>query len=106
MPPHIFLHYLNSKHPHPKSVWLNRLPMKLNESITCSSDPLPIGWGIHIIEGSNKRALYYCAFLIIVLSLLASLLWAILKDDVQGGFGIGAWIVSVPGFVFMLLQFR
>ena len=106
MPPHIFLHYLNSNRPHRKAIWLTRLPIKLNESITNNSDELPVGWGIHIIEGTNSRAIFYYALTITTLSFIVSLLWAILMNDVQGGFGIGAWMVAIPSVMLMALHLR
>ncbi|KAL9118045.1 MAG: hypothetical protein Q9187_005412 [Circinaria calcarea] len=106
IPSHIFLHYLNSSREHPRSLWLDRLPKKLTESIKQSTDPLPIGWGIHIIEGPNRRAMFWITVLIVLLSIIVSTTWTAVKGDIQGGFGLGAWIVSVPGVLMMAFFFK
>ena len=77
----VFVHYLNSAAKHPRSVWMDRLPKKLQESIQNSSEPLPIGWGIHIIEGPNRPAIFWMLVLFVCLSLLASFMWTVLKRD-------------------------
>ena len=101
MPSHIFLHYLNSSRDYPRSIWSGRLPKKLNESILQSNEPLPIGWGILIIEGSNKRAVLWITVVIVILSIFASITWTVMKQDIQGGFGLGAWMVSLPSVLIM-----
>ena len=95
----IFLHHLNSKRSHPRSTWLNRLPKKLNCSIHDSPDSVYIGWqahgwGIHIIEGPNGRAILTFTVMSTVLSFAVALVWSILKDDVSGAFGIAAFIIA------------
>lgn len=37
---------------------------------------------------------------------IVSVAWTIAKDDVQGGFGVGAWLVSVQSVVVMLVVTR
>lgn len=106
MPSHVFLHYMASSFQHPKCLWLNHLPKKMNESITHSEDPLPSGWGVHIIEGPHRRAFFWATLAILGASVLVSTLWAVLKNDVQGGFGVGAWMVSVPSALMMASFFR
>ena len=106
MPPHIFMHYLNSSFPHKKAIWLHRLPRKLHSRITQSGDELPIGWGIHIIEGTNRPLLFWFSFVVVIFSLIVSSIWAGIRKDIQGAFGIGAWIVAIPGVTTMAMHFR
>lgn len=106
IPSNIFVHYFNSSANHPRSVWIDRLPKKLRESIQNSHEPLPIGWGIHIIEGPNRHAIFWMLVLFACLSLLASCMWTVLKGDIQGGFGVGAWMVSVPSVVMLAFVFK
>jgi hypothetical protein len=39
----------------------------------------------------------------LLVSGLVAAAWAIVRDDVQGGFGIGAWLTSVEAIVVMLV---
>lgn len=34
-----------------QSVWMQRLPKKLDHSIFADRDPLSDSWGIHVVEG-------------------------------------------------------
>ncbi|KAL9123279.1 MAG: hypothetical protein Q9187_000151, partial [Circinaria calcarea] len=96
IPSHVFLHYLSSSRDHPRSVWLDRLPQKLEGSMMQSTEPLPVGWGIYIIEGPNRIAMFWTIVGIVIVSIIVSTTWTVVKGDIQGGFGVGAWMVSVP----------
>ncbi|MCJ1403746.1 hypothetical protein MMC11_006969 [Xylographa trunciseda] len=95
IPDNVFMHHLIDPGPHRRPLWLKRIPKKLNHSLLTSSDELVIGWGLHIIEGPNWVAVWIAGFCIIFLSCALSLLWAIFRSDVSGGFGMGAWLVSL-----------
>ena len=105
IPANIFLHHLLKPTEHRRLLWGNRIPQKLHRSIlqAQSSEDLIIGWGVHIIEGLNKITLYSSAFGVMLVSGIVSVAWAVARDDVQGGFGIGAWLASMLGVVVMLL---
>lgn len=111
IPNQVFLHHLNSKRNHPRATWLDRLPKKLNSSIHQGSSPLHLGWqatgwGIYIVEGPNQRAILWFTVAIVVVSLGVALLWAFLKDDVQGAFGIAAYVVtSVSALLFAFFHY-
>ena len=99
IPTNIFLHHLNSTRSHPRSTWLNRLPKKLNHSIHECPNSVHVGWqahgwGIHIIEGPNGKAILALTVITSALSLVAALVWASLKNDVSGAFGIAAFVVA------------
>jgi hypothetical protein len=92
---HFFWHYkihLDSD----SNVWLNRMPKKLNNSLLRELQPnkLNAGWGVHIIEGPNKPVVSLIFAVILITSFLVSMLWAVLKDTQESGFGIGQWIVA------------
>ena len=53
MPSDIFLHYLTCTAPESSSVWLPRLPKKLDPSILPLTGSINEAWGIHINEGPN-----------------------------------------------------
>lgn len=106
IPAHIFLHHLSNPRPHKKLLWSNRIPQKLDNSILqiqSADDKLVTGWGVHVIEGLNRSAVLLCTLAGLLVSGIVSAAWAIARDDVQGGFGIGAWLTSVEAIVLMLV---
>ncbi|OCL02886.1 hypothetical protein AOQ84DRAFT_348486 [Glonium stellatum] len=81
---------------HPQSIYLERLPKKLEPSLSqLQSQGLTFGWGIHIIEGPNKSALSWACFVILLLSFVVSVVYAVTMKTQEQGFGIGQWMVAV-----------
>ncbi len=105
IPANIFLHHLLHQEGHRRLLWGSRMPKKLYSSImqTSSADELVTGWGIHIIEGANKFAVLLSMLVILMASAIFSVTWAVLRDDIQGGFGIGAWLTSVQTIALMMI---
>jgi hypothetical protein len=106
IPTEAFLHYLSKPDPHKKLFWGKRIPQKLDRSILQIQPPddeLVIGWGVHIIEALNKVTVLLCTLVGLLLSGIIAMAWSIARDDVQGGFGIGAWITSVLAIVLALV---
>ena len=103
-----FLHYYyNHSRGHPENIYLERLPKKLGNPL--NKPPLvgpAYGWGIHIIEGPDKVLLTWCCFGILVISFLVSVIYAIVMDTQEQGFGIGQWIVSVLTAALAALYFQ
>lgn len=96
MPPEVFIHYLehgegdlNPCH----NEWLGPLPKRLHDRVIDSTSPC-FGYGIHIIEGPNREGIFWITICITTVVLLASVVWAILMKDVQGGFGLGAMMIA------------
>lgn len=109
IPANIFLHHLANPGPHRRLRWGGRIPQKLDSSIHQTlqdPDKLVIGWGVHIIEGLNRFNILICALVGLLVSGIVSVAWAVARDDVQGGFGIGAWLASVQSVVVMLVVTR
>ena len=79
-----------------KTFVLNRLPKRAIGELQTHPDDLIEAWGIYFKQGWDLRKI----FLILGLgsfppSLLFGVLWAVLMDDIQGGFGVAAWWVSM-----------
>lgn len=95
MPDHLFFHLFYKPAGHSSSKWMNRLPKKIRESIFNDTAEVPVAWGIHILESTD----YSVVFLILLVGMLVSgafgVIWAWLRTDVQGGFTIGGYIVTV-----------
>lgn len=52
------------------------------------------GWGILIIEGPNKVAMTWLTGIVVTLSGVVSVVYAVVKNDVSGGFAIGAYVIA------------
>jgi hypothetical protein len=104
IPTEAFLHYLSKPDPHKRLSWGKRIPQKLGSSILLQPpDDLVIGWGLHIIEALNKVTVLLCVLAGVTVSGIIATAWSIARDDVQGGFGIGAWVSSVLAIVLALV---
>lgn len=54
------------------------------------------GWGIYYKEGWDTGLIAIVVFLLLSASLLFSILWTALRDDIQGAFGVvRGWSGSV-----------
>ena len=107
IPTETFLHYLSKPDPHERLSWGKRMPQKLDSSILQMQSPphneLVIGWGLHIIEALDKVTVLMCALAGLIVSGVVAMAWSIARDDVQGGFGMGAWVTSVLAIVLALV---
>ena len=91
----------------PDTIFLERLPKKLDESILAGSNSsMRFGWGVHIIEGPNKVALSWTTFAGLALSFVVSALYAHFRHTQEQGFGIGQWMVAVIGAAMAALYFQ
>lgn len=52
------------------------------------------GWGLHIIEGPNGAVLTWMIVAGVMVSFLAAVVWSAAMRDVQGGFGIAAFVIA------------
>jgi hypothetical protein len=105
-----FLHYRNCTKCSSTRKWLPRVPKKLWPAVLDvyrNAGPTDdvIGWGVHIIEGPNRKAITWLCILLLVISITVSVLYARLKGDTAAGFGVGAVVLSsgallMPAFYF------
>lgn len=81
------------------------MPQKLHNSILQmqNADELVIGWDINIIEGLDKFTTLIAVLIMLLVSGVVSVTWTLVRNDVQGGFGIGAWLTSVQAVVLMMV---
>lgn len=54
-----------------------------------------MGWGIHIVEEPNWYAYAFFAHIIVLLSGVLSLIYAVLGRDISSAFAMGAYILTV-----------
>jgi hypothetical protein len=94
-----FFHYFWNHRRHqssPSSIFISRMPKKLGRSMREQDMPvqLNLGWGVHIIEGPNKKLISLLLFLIVLLSFIISLVYSCATHADESGFGIGQWILA------------
>ncbi len=87
---------MGSERDHPRAIWLPRLPKKLRRSMADEDAPLPMGWGIHIIEGINKALVSKIFWLTVLAVFVVSTFWTIWK---QKGVSMGPLALSILALV-------
>jgi len=55
------------------------------------------GWGIYYKEGWDPKIIARVVLGLLMASLVFGAVWTSVRGDVQGGFGVAAWIVGVGG---------
>ena len=99
---HLFQH---PEHAEDETVCLDKIPKKLRERLRlCPSRGTGLGWGIHFVEGLNWVKVWAFGSAGLLLSVLFGLVWSVLRDDVQGGFGVTACMMLVFTFTISLIQ--
>lgn len=77
-------------------VLLRRIPRKMKERLRpCPKKGSSIGWGVQFKETLN--GMYVLAFGCIgfFLCLVISVVYTLMKDDIQGGFAIGGFVLAI-----------
>ena len=83
-----------------------RAPKKRKDKLIISpAEGTTLGWGLYLVEGwAAFRVWMLVLMLFSVGSLIFGVCWAVLKHDLQGAFGVSAWIVSLGGLIFGTIQ--
>lgn len=92
--PHIFMHSFLEPGDHTGSVIIERLPKKVGERLSSQQFP-GFGWGVYIVEGYNWKLLRKSTLMALSISSIPMLSWSIWRKDVQGGIGMGQYLVAV-----------
>jgi hypothetical protein len=111
MPPQTFYQYFRQHAPDCASrstLFSDRLPKKLGASMILhnGADKLEFGWGIHIIEGSNKPVLAILVATILALSFAVSVIYDVCTGNADSGFAIGQWMVAMLSAVLSAVYFH
>ncbi|KAI1464568.1 uncharacterized protein F4812DRAFT_160035 [Daldinia caldariorum] len=76
-----------------------RIPKKLRQKLTpCQVTGLSVGWGIEFVECVDYFMLFMFGCLCFLACSIVAVLWSTIKQDVQGGVGIGAFIFAFTLF--------
>jgi hypothetical protein len=99
--PNLLLHFF--EHPDHASVrpsLFSKIPKKKRSKLVpCPVNGSSAGWGILIVEGFNWNTFFLYSILGFLLCATFGTTWAILKNDVQGGFGISAYLLAFGIFI-------
>lgn len=110
--PSIFMHWFldPGDHADDPSMAVERLPKKLHSSLeddmmtmgnignsgnTAGGSGPPIGWGIYIVEGLNWARIQVGVLVLLLATFPLSVIWSSTKEDVQGGMGIGQYLIAL-----------
>ena len=92
MPAEVFIHYLGHG---PgdlnlnRNDWLRPLPKRLRKHESGC-----VAYGMHIIEGPHSVGIFILTMVVLLCVVAVSVGWSVIKQDVQGGTGIGALVIA------------
>lgn len=104
-PRYLTMLFYNPTEVHEDDTWvLDQLPKRICGRLQGAPGQPAEGWGIYYQEGWDKKLIVLIVFLIFVLaSLLFGVLWSVYQFDVQGAFGVSAWVATLGGILIALL---
>ncbi|KAF1953588.1 hypothetical protein CC80DRAFT_494485 [Byssothecium circinans] len=86
---------------------LNKLPKRICGELQGSASEPAEGWGIYFQEGWNGDIIMTLVFILFLMgSLLFGALWACLKMDLQGAFGVSAYMMTANTILISLVAAR
>ena len=109
-PSHLFMHCFNNPGDHAPFQALNQLPKKLKRELRHHRDQLStkiepvIGWGVYIGEGLDWAMITLAFSAGLAFSVVTSIIYGSVKNDVQGGTGLGALMVSIVAIYTTLIS--
>lgn len=83
---------------------LDRIPKKLRERLVRPQRSSGVGWGVHLNEGLNPKKMCIFGLLGLFFSASFGVIWSVKRDDVQGGFGVAAFVMAALTFTIGIVQ--
>lgn len=83
---------------------LKKFPKRLRETLSTRGGAEVVGWGIHFQEGLQWTRIWIAGFFGVLLSTVFGVSWATVTRDVQGGFAISGYMMTVLVFSVGALQ--
>jgi hypothetical protein len=80
------------------SLYLRHIPKKKAEPLSFHAEKIEgnTGWGLHFVEVLNNSLAVTVMFVVtVVVGIVFAVCWSIWKQDVQGAFGVAAYVTSV-----------
>ena len=99
--PPIGSNYLMHTYQHPEDADLNafslsRFPKRINGRLQLGPNGVAkVGWGIHLAEGLSLKKIFAAGAIVLLASIVFGITWAVLRSDIQGGFCVGAFVMTV-----------
>ncbi|CAH0050481.1 unnamed protein product [Clonostachys solani] len=99
--PNLMMHYFeHPDHADVIPILFKRIPKKLGEKLSaCPVKKSSVGWGLHLVEGADPFKIFCFGLGAFAIALVVALAWSIIKSDVQGGFAISVFVLSLLLFV-------
>jgi hypothetical protein len=101
--PPIGRNYLMHTYHHPEdadnyTLCLDRFPKRKTGRLQHTDGrPVP-GWGIHFTAGLDQTKLCFVGLFCTVCSASFGIIWSVVRNDVQGGFGVSAYMMALLVF--------
>jgi hypothetical protein len=82
---------------HEKDTWiLDQLPKRICGELQGEIGKPAEGWGVYYQEGYDRDTIFLVIFIVFVaVSLLFGILWSRFQFDIQGAFGVSAYIMAI-----------
>jgi len=84
-----------------KSTWIyNLVPKRTTGELKAGIDHPTEGWGFYFQEGWDFDLIITISFVILIGgSLLFGICWSVIKHDIQGAFGVSAYMITACGLI-------
>ena len=84
-----------------KSTWIyNLAPKRTLGELMAGIDQPTDGWGLYFQEGWDFDLIITISFVIFIVgSLLFGVCWSALESDIQGAFGVSAYMITACGLI-------
>lgn len=94
--PNAFMHFFhNPEHAPTLDHLINRMPKKVDGRVKIEANAsTEFGWGIHFIEKFSRIRIFVLAFLLLLICFLFGILWTVVRNDIQGGFGVAGFFAA------------
>jgi len=105
--PNLLMHfYEHPDHAEVLPTLLKKFPRKLRQKLeACPQRGSSVGWGIQFIEGIDTLMLFCFGTFGFAICLLIATTWTVVRQDIQGGFGIGGFLLAFILFCVGVIQF-
>jgi len=74
--------------------------------LTGGFDPPNDGWGFYFEEGWDVESIIIVTMIIMFASLVFGICWSVLRSDIQGAFGVSAYMGTLCSLVIAFLVMR
>jgi hypothetical protein len=105
---HLLMLFTCPSYAHEDDDWiLRQLPKRICGELQGKAGQPAEGWGIYYKEGWDRDMITLVVFVVfLVASLVFGILWSVFKFDVQGAFGVAAYMVGVCAILVPLIAMR